>query len=119
MEAAEEADLNHEYNASLVVSPLGSGWQAGWLCPTPTAAGTAAVQGAEQQLLNLCPCAMLRPGFVSEVFTPAAEAPRDGMESACGVDRRALGSGQERGGSAGMALGEALGKLKYKQVSLS
>lgn len=97
MEAAEEADLNHEYNASLVVSPLGSGWQAGWLCPTPTAAGTAAVQGAEQQLLNLCPCAMLCPGFVSEVFTPAAEAPRDGMESACGVGRRALGSGQERG----------------------
>jgi hypothetical protein len=25
VEAAEEADLNHEFNASLVVSPLGSG----------------------------------------------------------------------------------------------
>lgn len=86
MEAAEEADLNHEYNASLVVSPLGSGCQAGWLCPTPTAAGAAAVQGAEQQLLHLCPCAMLRPGSVSEVFAPAPEAHRDGT----GTGRRKL-----------------------------
>lgn len=86
MEAAEEADLNHEYNASLVVSPLGSGCQAGWLCPTPTAAGAAAIQGAEQQLLHLCPCTMLSPGFVSEVFAPAPEAHGDGI----GTGRRKL-----------------------------
>lgn len=83
------------------------------------AAGAAAVQGAEQQPLNLCPCTTLCPGFVSEVFAPAAEAHRDGIELACGMGQQALGSGQERGGSAGMALERGLGKLRYKQVSLS
>lgn len=92
VEAAEEADLNHEFNASLVVSPLGSGCKAAWLCPTPMAAGGPAVTGAERQPLIPCPSANLCPGFVSEVFSPLPEALREGIEQACVVGHRALGS---------------------------
>lgn len=80
VEAAEEADLNHEFNASLVVSPRGSGCWTGWLCPAPTAAGVPAVRGTEQQSPILRPCARLGHGFVSEAFSPPPEGLREGVE---------------------------------------